>query len=100
MSTGTNVSIGPVVPPSQPFWKMAVTTPKAAPADSRFITAAVSGMSRLRNTAINSKKLSRTTIPMNNGSLAERMWLKSSKIAVVPPTRTVSPVARVAAGIT
>ncbi len=70
---------------------MAVTTPNAAPAESRFMTAAVSGMTRLRNTAISSRKLSSTTTPMNSGSLADRTWLKSSKIAVLPPTSTFRP---------
>ena len=65
-----------------------------------FITAAVSGISRLLNTAISSRKLSRTTIPMNSGSLRDSTWLKSSKIAVVPPTRTFSPEPREAAGTT
>ena len=41
----------------------------AAPTESRFITAAVSGTSTLRNTAISSRKLSSTTTPMNSGSL-------------------------------
>ena len=65
-----------------------------------FIIAAVSGMTRLRNTAISSRKLSSTTIPMNSGSLADSTWLKSSKTAVVPPTSTVRPLPLVAAGIT
>ena len=64
------------------------------------MTAAVSGISRLRNTSTNNRKLSSTTIPMNSGSLFERIWLKSAKIAVVPPTSTCSPVPCVAAGTT
>ncbi len=48
-----------------------------------FITAAVSGISRLRNTAISSRKLSSTTTPMNSGSLRASTWLKSSKIGGV-----------------
>ena len=34
----------------QPHWNTATRMPKAAPIDSRFMTAAVSGMTRLRNT--------------------------------------------------
>jgi hypothetical protein len=62
----TNASIGPVLPiPSSeaptPSWKIAVTTPNAAAADSKFIAAAISGITRLRNTAISSRKLTPTT---------------------------------------
>ena len=74
---------------------MAVTTPNAAPAESMFMTAAVSGIAMLRNTAISSRKLSSTTTPMNSGSLRESTWLKSSKIAVWPPVSTVRPLPRV-----
>ena len=54
---------------SQPHWKTAVITPNAAAADSRFITAAVAGIARLRNTIISSRKDSTTTMPTNSGSL-------------------------------
>ena len=74
-----------------PSWKMAVSTPNAAPTDSRFITEAVSGISRLRNTTISSRKLSSTTIPMNSGSLPDRTLAKSSKIAVVTADEDVQP---------
>ena len=63
------------------------------------MTAAVSGIAMLRNTAISSRKLSSTTIPMNSGSLRESTWLKSSKIAVWPPVSTCRPVPASAAGI-
>ena len=105
ISTGRNASIGPVLstPSSdapQPFWKIAVTIPSAAPVESMFITAAVSGIAMLRNTTISSRKLSSTTMPTNSGSLAERTWLKSSKIAVCPPVSTFRPVPRSAVGTT
>ena len=61
---------------------------------------AMSGMSRLRNTAISSRKPSRTTTPMNRMSLADRMWAKSVWMAVAPPTRTVMPVPACARGMT
>jgi hypothetical protein len=74
--------------------------PNAAPADRRFMTAAVSGITMLRNTAISSRKLSTTTTPMNSGSLRDRTVLKSSKIAVCPPVSTCKPVPRSEAGTT
>ena len=75
-------------------------TPNAAPADSRFITDAIAGTTRLRNTAISSRNDSSTTTPMNSGSLLVRTFEKSSKIAVWPPTSTCrSPPSPVASGI-
>ena len=80
-------SIGPVLSiPSrlaaQPHWKTAVMTPNEAPAVSRFISAAMAGISRLRNTAVSSRNESSTTTPMNSGSLLLSTVEKSSKIAV------------------
>ena len=43
---------------SQPFWKIATTTPYAAPIDNRFMITAFSGTSSDRNTSINRRKLS------------------------------------------
>ena len=54
--------------------------------DSRFMTAAVSGMTRLRNTTASSRNDSTTTSPMNSGSLDDSTRAKSTKMAVVPPT--------------
>ena len=63
-----------------------MTTPKAAPAASRFITAAVAGISRLRNAIISSRQPSSTITAMNSGSFSVSTPAKSSKIAVIPPT--------------
>ena len=60
--------------------------PNAAAADSRFITAALAGTSRLRKTIASSTNDSRTTTPMNSHSLEVSTWEKSAKIAVIPPT--------------
>src|ERR1700731_3237807 len=65
--------------------------PKAAPMDNRFMTAAVRGMTKLRNTVMNKRKDRRTTSPIKRGSLDESTFEKSMKIAVVPPTRTFTP---------
>src|SRR5207248_6651779 len=61
MTTGTNESTGPDpdrpradVP--QPQWKTAFSAPRPAPTDSRFMTEATSGMSRLRNTTVRSEE--------------------------------------------
>ena len=72
---GMNGAIGPVcstpnTPLSQPHWNTATTTPYAAPIESRFMTAALSGTSRVRNTTISSRKLSTSTAPMKSGSRA------------------------------
>ena len=63
-----------------------MTTPNAAPAASRFITAAVSGIRMLRNATISSRQPSSTITAMNSGSLSVSTPAKSSKIAVSPPT--------------
>ena len=52
------------------------------------MTAAVSGMTRLRNTIISSRNDSSTTRPMKSGSFELSTLAKSMKMAVVPPTRT------------
>ena len=78
--------------PIQPCWNTAVRTPKAAPMDSRFITAAVSGMTIERKTIASSRNESKTTSPMKRGSFSPSTWAKSAKIAVNPPTSTVVPV--------
>ena len=50
------------------------------------MTAAVSGISRLRNAIISSRQPSSTITKMNSGSLSVSTPAKSSKIAVMPPT--------------
>ena len=77
-----------------------MTTPNAAAAESRFITAAIAGITRLRNTAISSRKLSPMTTAEEQRQLAREHVAKSSKIAVWPPTSTCTPVPRSAAGTT
>ena len=69
---GRNAWIGPSFPTPtscfpQPNWKIITITPYAAPIDSRFITAALSGTRIERNTAISSRKLRMITIAMNSG---------------------------------
>ena len=75
-------------------------TPNEAPAESRFITAAIAGISRLRNTAVSSRKESSTTTPMNSGSFLLSTLEKSAKIAVWPPIRTCTPLPALARGTT
>ena len=89
MSTGRNASIGPVlsIPSSdapQPFWKIAVTTPNAAPTESRFITAAVSGISEAAEHRHQQQEAEQHDDADEQRQLADRTWLKSSKIAVLP----------------
>ena len=50
------------------------------------MTAAVNGMTMLRNTPASSRKESATTSPMNRGSLEVSTRAKSTKMAVFPPT--------------
>ena len=71
---------------NQPHWKIATTTPNDAPAANRFITAAVSGMTRLRNAIISSRNDRPTTATMNSGILAASTFAKSTRIAVWPKT--------------
>ena len=91
VTTGRKASIGPArprpnAPVPQPHWKNAVSTPNVAAAASRFITAAVAGMSRLRNATTSSRKLSPTIARMNHGIFALTTAAKSTKVAVTPPT--------------
>src|SRR5215470_13490677 len=89
--TGRMASTGLALPsPSaslpQPHWKTAITTPNDAAAASRFITAAVSGTTTLRNATTSSRKARPTMTARNSGSLPAMTWVKSSNIAVCPPT--------------
>ena len=104
MNTGRNDSTGPAVPrPNapvpQPHWKSAVITPNVAAAASRFITAAVAGISRLRKAMTSSRKLSPMMVSRNHGSLASTAAVKSAFVALWPPTYTRSVVPCSAAGI-
>jgi hypothetical protein len=67
MRIGTSGGIGPVwVTPtsrsSQPHWNTATTIPNAAPAENRFMIAAVAGMARFRKTIIRRRNESATTM--------------------------------------
>ena len=102
--TGRNDSMGPGPPtwktaPNQPHWNTATRTPNAAPMERRFITAAVRGMTMLRNTMDSRRKESSTTRPMNRGSFDPSTRAKSTKIAVLPPTKTRTPVPATTAGM-
>ena len=74
------------MPGNQPNWKTATHTPSAAPIESRFMTAACSGISSERKTTSSSSAESATTTPMKSHSFEERTLEKSMKIAVAPPT--------------
>ena len=90
MMIGRNDSTGPVPAFSseapQPHWKTATTSPKLAPAASRFIAAATSGTTTLRKATMSSRQPSATITPMKSGILAPSTVAKSLKIAVSPPT--------------
>jgi hypothetical protein len=67
--------------------------------DSRFMTAAVRGMTKLLKTIINRRKARSTTRPTKRGSFADSTCAKSTKVAVVPPTRMLTPEVPSALGI-
>ena len=69
------------------------------PDGQMFMAAETSGITMLRKTTASSRNDSKTTSPMNRGSLADSTWAKSTKIAVVPPTKTVSADPDTAAGM-
>ena len=104
MSTGMKTSTGavpaiPRVESPQPHSNTAFMTPRAAPTESRFITEATAGMSRLRNTTMSSRNARITTTATNGGQLGgEGTCEKSTWVAVTPPTRTCRPVPASAAG--
>ena len=68
-----------------------MTKPSAAPIDSRFMIAALIGITTERKTTSSSSALNRTTTPTNSGSLPATTREKSSVEAVKPPTSTVAP---------
>jgi hypothetical protein len=53
-------------------------TPSDAAIDSRFITAACTGITSERNTTSSSSAASPITMTMNSGSLLESTWEKST----------------------
>ena len=82
---------GAVEPDERP-WPSPTGTPRRSrrtrpPTDSRFITAAVSGMSTEWNTSISSRNDSSTTAPMKYGSRLLIWSPMSMKVAVSPPRR-------------
>ena len=93
MNTGRKGSIGPVesTPISDarcPSWKTKVMTPSAAPMLSRFITAALAGITSDRKTTASRSSESPTTTSTNSGSFADRTLLMSTVAAVAPPMLT------------
>src|SRR5260370_33096188 len=88
------VRVTPNTLPSQPHWKTATRTPKAAPTDSRFMIAALRGISRLRDTIASRVKDSTTTTPVSRGSLGGSTVEESTKVAVGAPPEGVGPGAR------
>ncbi len=80
----------PNTPRNQPHWNTATITPYAAPMDSTFITAALSGTRIERNTTMRSRKLSAITAPMNHGSRDAIRSEMSMNDAVAPPTDTLT----------
>ena len=75
-STGL-VPLKPMMEPPSPHWKTATRIPKAAPMESRFMQAAVSGMSSDRNTIISRRNESSTTRPMKSGNFELSTFAKS-----------------------
>ena len=93
MNTGMKGSIGPVesTPISDarcPSWKTNVMTPSAAPMLSRFITAALAGITSDRKTTASRSSDSPTTTRTNSGSFDDRTLLMSTVAAVAPPMLT------------
>jgi hypothetical protein len=94
------VPLIPRIDEPHPHPNTAFITPRAAPTDSRFITEAIAGITRLENTSISSRNARSTTTAMNSGSLRARALEKSTCVAVTPPIRTCRPLPASAAGTT
>ena len=93
MISGTKAAIGtaassPSRPRPHPHWKTATSTPYAAPIESRFITAALSGTRIDRNTMSNRTNAPSTTKPMQSSSRELIRSVRSMSSAVWPPTCT------------
>ena len=72
ISIGTKAGIGsfswmPINDDPQPHWKIATTTPYAAPTDSRFSTAALVAITTDRNATVSRTKASSTTARISQG---------------------------------
>src|SRR5262245_47658898 len=87
---GTASSI-PIQLDPQPHWKIATTTPYAAPTESRFIAAAFSPIASDRNAAVSRISDIRTTAKMRSGNRSITFEVKSTDPAVVPVTRVSTP---------
>ena len=91
MIIGRNGLIGtdswsPTRPLPQPHWNTATTAPYAAPIDSKFMMAALSGTSSERKTTISSRNDRAMTAAMNSGSRELSRSLMSMDAAVCPVT--------------
>ena len=90
----------PRKPSSQPHWKIATRTPKAAPIESRFISTAFSGRISERSITIRTRKLSERTKRMIF-HIEPPIWSRTSWLrAVSPPTLTSACCASAEAGTT
>src|SRR4030081_1148925 len=89
----------PTTDPSHPHWNTATITPYAAPIDSMFITAALTGTAIDRNATINKKNETRMTPPMTQISRWEKKLAVSMPPAVGPPTSARVPVPFTADGV-
>ena len=78
----------PISLPAQPPSRKKATTPYAAATDSRFITAAVTAMTTLRNATSSRSIDTTTTPPMSSASRSAIDALRSIVAAVAPPTWT------------
>jgi predicted ATPase/DNA-binding CsgD family transcriptional regulator len=74
-----------------PHWKTAATTPYAAPIEARFMTTALSGTSRERNTIIRITNDMPSTAAKNSGVRPERWSVTSMLVAAPPVTWTSRP---------
>src|SRR5581483_6320712 len=101
---GLNATIGclltPMIDAPQPHWNTATRMPNAAPIESRFMIAALTGTRTDRNTHISSRKLSATTAPKTHGNRDASFFARSIEIAALPPECTTTPVPFTAGSMT
>src|ERR1700730_4803170 len=93
---GLNATIGcldtPMMLAPHPHWKTATRMPNEAPMLNRFMSAAFSGTSTDRNTAMSRMKLRAITAPKNQGSRPDSFLVRSMEMAALPPEWTVTSV--------
>src|SRR5439155_11306836 len=87
-------------PANQPHWNTATSTPYEAPIDSRFISAALIGMTIDRKTSVSTTTLRPITITKKSGNRLLILSPRSMVDAVWPPTYGRSRVPSVPAGVT